>query len=73
MSISFNPLWKTLIDKEMKRSDLIQVAGISSNILAKMGKNDYVSLQSIERICLTLDCDIENVLSVQGSEENNER
>ena len=70
MPLSYKPLWKTLIDKDMKRCDLLKYAGISSNVLAKLGKNEYISLQSLERICLALDCDVSSVITFVGREED---
>ncbi len=61
MAVSYLKLWKLLLDKNLKKSDLKIMAHISSNTLAKMGKNEYVSMESMEKICLALDCNIENV------------
>ena len=54
MSISYNKLWKLLIDKSMKKKDLISLAGLSTSTLAKMGKNQQVSMDVIIRICKEL-------------------
>ena len=51
MGISYNGLWKMLIDKKMKRTDLIDQLGISSGTLAKMGKDEEVSLSVLSKIC----------------------
>ena len=51
MGVSYNRLWKMLIDKNMKRIEMQYPTGISGNILARMGKNQYVSLETIEKIC----------------------
>lgn len=61
-------LWKLLIDKDLKRTDLINLADISSNILARMGKNEPVSLEILEKICITLDCSIQDVLTIEKGE-----
>ena len=58
-------LWKLLIDKDLKRTDLINLTDISSNVLARMGKNEPVSLESLEKICITLDCSIQDVLTFE--------
>ena len=55
MPVSYDRLWKILIDKKMKRSDLKYVAGISFNVLAKMGKTEFVSMESLYKICTALD------------------
>lgn len=62
MAISYDNLWKLLIDKKLKRTDLKNICGISSNVLAKLGKNEPVSMESLEKICLSLDCNIEDIM-----------
>ncbi len=62
MAVSYDRLWKTLIDKKMNRTDLKNAAGISFNILAKLGRNEFVSMDSIYKICVTLNCPIEDVM-----------
>ena len=63
--ISYNPLWKTLIDKNMKKMDLVKFVGISNGTLAKLGKDESVSLSIIDKICIALDCDINDVVEVR--------
>lgn len=60
--ITYKPLWKTLIDKDMKKMDLVADGILSRGTLAKMGKNEKVSLDVIERICEKLHCKIEEVI-----------
>ena len=55
--ISYDKLWKKLIDKKMNRTDLKEAAGISFNVLARMGKNEPISFESIEKICSVLEYD----------------
>lgn len=55
---NYNKLWKLLIDKEMKKTDLIPLAGISTNILARFGKGEYVSMESLHKICKAFNCDV---------------
>ena len=62
MSICYDKLWKILIDKQMNRTDLKDKAGISFNVLAKMGKGESVSLESLHKICKTLGCNIGDVM-----------
>lgn len=62
MAVSYVKLWKLLLDRKLKRTNLISMAGISSNILAKLGKNDYVSMESLEKICKALDCNIGDIV-----------
>lgn len=64
MSVSYDKLWKLLIDKKMKRSELKDTAGISFNVLAKMGRNEYVSMDSLEKICCALNCNIGDIVDI---------
>lgn len=64
MLISYSNLWKMLIDKGLKKTDLIKIAGISSSTLANMGKNQSISLETVARICVALDCNIEDIVSI---------
>lgn len=62
MRISYNKLWKMLIDKNMKKSDLKEKAGISSASIAKLGKGDNITTDVLLRICETMHCKIEDIL-----------
>ena len=62
MRISYNKLWKMLIDNNMKKSDLKEKAGISSASLAKLGKGDNITTDVLLRICVAMDCRIEDIL-----------
>ena len=64
MAVSYDKLWKLLIDKKMNRTALKETAGISFNVLAKMGKSEAVSMESMLKICKALDCDISDVMEV---------
>ncbi len=68
MAVSYDRLWKTLIDKKMNRTDLKNAAGISFNILAKLGRNEFVSMESIYKICVALNCSVEDVMEFTGYE-----
>lgn len=63
MRASYDKLWILLIERKMKKTDLIQFAGISSNVLAKMGKEETISMESMRKICEALRCDIGDVMS----------
>lgn len=65
MEISYNGLWKILIDRDMQKKDMIEQIGISSTTIAKMGKGEKVSLDVLERICQYLDCNIGDVISFE--------
>ncbi len=69
MSIRYNKLWKLLIDREMMKKDLRDQSGITTNALAKLGKNEHVSTQILEKICRTLNCKIEDICEIVIDEE----
>ena len=62
MIVCYDKLWKLLIDKKMKRTDLIKQAKVSANVLARMGKEEPVSMESIGKICRLLECTVDDVL-----------
>ena len=64
MAISYNKLWKLLIDNNMIKKDLMAQANITSNTMAKMGKNQAVSLDALGRICVVLKCNIGDILDI---------
>ena len=66
MSASYKKLWKILIDRDMNKSDLIRQAKITSNIVAKMGKGEDVSMESLRKICIALGCEIGDIMEVNG-------
>ena len=69
--ISYNPLWKTLIDRGIKRTALANSIGISPTIITSMGKNASVSMSTIDKICRYLNCRVEDVVEcVPDPDEN---
>ena len=70
MGVSYNRLWKMLIDKNMKRVEMQYLAGISGNILARMGKNKYVSMETVEKSCKKMDCTIEERMEFTDDENS---
>ena len=70
MAMNYNKLWKILIDRNMMKKDLIQLAGISTNAMAKMGKGGDVSTQVLRKICSALDCKIEDIVEVVPDESD---
>ena len=73
MSISYNGLWKLLIDKNMKRTELLDQIGISSGTLAKMGKNEEVSLSVLTKICEKFNCDYGDLISYEREQNSRNR
>ena len=62
MDVDYRKLWKLLIDKRIKnKTELIAMAGISTNILAKLGKGEFISMESMQKICKALDCDVGDI------------
>ena len=72
MPLSYNKLWKILIDKGMNKVTLRDSIGITSATLAKLSKNERVSMEVVERICKELDCNIGDVVDYVPQEENND-
>ena len=66
--ISFDPLWKTLIDKKMSKTELTTETQLSKATIAKIGKNESVTLDVIGRICDALECDISSVVEITHSD-----
>ena len=66
LEISYNKLWKLLIDKGMNKTQLKDAAGLSSSTISKMGKNEQVSIDSMLKICKTLNCDIGDIVEVRN-------
>ncbi|MBE6822637.1 MAG: helix-turn-helix transcriptional regulator [Ruminococcaceae bacterium] len=64
MSISYKKLWKLLIDRDMKKKDLREVAGISTASMAKLGKNENVTTDVLVKICNALKCDISDIMEI---------
>ncbi len=62
--ISYKKLWKLLIDLDIKKKDLQQAAGVSSALIAKMGRNENVSTDSLVKICTALNCDIGDIIEI---------
>ncbi|MDR1549546.1 MAG: helix-turn-helix transcriptional regulator [Hungatella sp.] len=60
--ISYNPLWKLLVDKGLHKQDLRSLIGCSSNTISKMSKNQYVSMANIDAICFVLNCEISDII-----------
>ena len=67
--LSYNPLWKKLIDLKMSKTELAEKAGISRSTIAKMRKDEAVCLDLIEKIANALDCDITDIVSLLPTEE----
>ncbi|MBQ9048187.1 MAG: helix-turn-helix transcriptional regulator [Solobacterium sp.] len=62
--ISYKPLWHTLLDRDMKKEDLRIAAGLTTNMIANMGKNKGISMETLEKICDALKCEITDVIEL---------
>lgn len=69
MAISYNKLWKLLIDKGMNKTQLGQKSGISSSTIAKLGKNEQISMDSMLKICKTLGCNVGDIIDYDPSKD----
>ena len=61
MNVSYNKLWKLMIDRKMNKSDLRELTGIGTNTLAKLSKDQQVSMEVLMKICSKLNCDISDI------------
>ena len=73
MKMSYNKLWKLLIDKDMTRSDMRKLAGISSSSLAKLGKGENVTTAVLLRICAALNCGLNDIADVIPDETETDK
>ena len=64
MSVSYNKLWKLLIDKKLTKTQLVEKAKISTNAMAHLGKNEDVRVEVLVKICKALDCSIEDIMDI---------
>ena len=64
MDVSYKKLWKLLIDKDMKKKDLCEKAGISPASVTKMGRNGHVTTEILLKICTALDCQVEDIMEI---------
>ena len=65
MTYSYNRLWKLLIDKHMTKTQMRKAAGISTNILAKMGKDEPVAMDTLAKIAVALQCGLDDIVEIQ--------
>ena len=73
VAISYNKLWKLMIDKGMNKTDLRNLTGIGTNTLAKLGKNQHVSMDVLVKVCEKLNCDISDICEITKEDNYDER
>ena len=64
MAMNYNKLWKLLIDRNMIKKDLREQANLTTNVIAKMGKNENVSTEVLCKICKALDCQLDDIMEL---------
>ena len=69
MSVSYKKLWKLLIDKNMIKKQLREQAGLTTNVIAKLGKDENVSTEVLCKICKALDCNLDDIIEIFPDEE----
>jgi putative transcriptional regulator len=66
MMLSYNKLWKLMIDKGINKTQLREMTGITTNILAKLGKNESVQVEILAKICNVLECDLNDIVEIKN-------
>ena len=74
MSVSYKKLWKLMVDKSINKTELTHLAGISTNAMAKLGRNEDVRVNVLEKLCTTLDCKLDDIVEfVPDSEKDSSK
>lgn len=71
MAMSYKKLWKLLIDKNLNKSDLRERTGLSTTTIAKLGRDEYVSMEIVSKICATLHCDVGDMMEYVPDKSHN--
>ena len=71
MEISYDKLWKLMIDKKINKTQLSEKAGITTNAMAKLGRNESVQVETLVKICNVLNCDIEDIVEIEKDKGDN--
>lgn len=64
MTISYNRLWKLMVDKKINKTQLCEKAGITTNAMAKLGRNETVQVEILAKICKALECNVEDIMEI---------
>ena len=64
LSRSYNKLWKLMIDKKINKTQLCKAAGITTNAMAKLGRNETVTQETLEKICVALNCTLDDIVEI---------
>lgn len=68
MAVSYNKLWKMMIDKKISKTEMTHLAGISTNAMAKLGRDEDVRVNILEKLCLVLDCKLDDIVEIVPEE-----
>ena len=71
MQVNYDKLWKLMIDKKINKTQLSEKAGITTNAMAKLGKNESVQVETLVKICNVLNCDIEDIVEIEKDKGDN--
>ena len=69
MVYSYNKLWKMMIDRKITKTEMRKQARITTNMLAKMGKDEPVSIETLAKICVALDCGLDDIVEIKSDVE----
>lgn len=72
MPVSYNKLWKLMIDRSISKTELTHLAGITTNAMAKLGRNEDVRVAVLEKLCTTLDCRLDDIVEFVPAPKGNE-
>lgn len=70
MAISYKKLWKLLIDRDLKKKNLQQMSGVRAASITKLGRNENINTEIIEKICLALNCDVADIMEITDNTTN---
>ena len=73
MAVSYNKLWKMLIDKNISKTELTHLAGITTNAMAKLGRNEDVRVKTLEKLCTSLDCKLDDIVEFVPDKQKGKR
>ena len=71
VGVNYNKLWKMMIDKNINKTELTHIAGISTNAMTKLGKNQDVRVNVLEKLCTTLDCKLDDIMEFTDNSKHN--
>ena len=69
MALNYNKLWKMMIDKNISKTELTHMAGISTNAMAKLGRNEDVRVNVLEKLCTSLECKLDDIVDIVSDEK----